>query len=390
MGFEIGKVTNLYLGRVGENMARTVKIDVSEWQERWPGASIILSAIRPKETELYMPPQDVVDGMLVWPIRAEDVAIAGRGAAQIRAVEPYTNECYMARVVETRVEASLLGGVCQETEPPENDWVTKIITEVRTAQRVHVGNDMPPEHCDVWIDPQGDVDPDDYPIASEDERGCIRVGDGLQMDGDVLSVIPQESPLPENSNPYMQLVTDNKGVTRWEERTHYDYSGGTVLPLTDLAVVGGYATFREPFDTLPQAGTPYKVTYLGFEYECTGITSEADGKPCVVIGNESHMGSGLNTQEPFIFVFYNPEDVTDGIYGWFSCLATNRPTIPVSIVGNGELKKIDKKFLPDDIGGGTPVSDGEVLAALAENDLMVAVGTEDSVLTDENNNIIEW
>jgi len=36
------------------------------------------------------------------------------------------------------------------------------------------------------------------------------------------------------------------------------------------------------------------------------------------------------------------------------------------------------------------VDDEEVLGALAENDLMVAVGDADGVLCDENNNIIEW
>lgn len=200
--------------------------------------------------------------------------------------------------------------------------------------------------------------PADSPATAEFSGGKLTLGIPKGRDSEIV---------PPVTSPNMALITDPSGKMCWEERTHYDYSGGTVLPLTDLAVVGGYATFREPFGTLPQAGTPYKVTYLGFEYECTGIATEADGKPCVVIGNESHMGSGLNTQEPFIFVFYNPEDVTDGIYGWFSCLATDKSTIPVSIVGNGELKKIDKKFLPDDIGGmpegGAPfqqlVTDGE-------------------------------
>lgn len=37
-----------------------------------------------------------------------------------------------------------------------------------------------------------------------------------------------------------------------------------------------------------------------------------------------------------------------------------------------------------------PVSDEEVLAALAENDLLFAVGVDGGVLTDENNNIFEW
>lgn len=38
----------------------------------------------------------------------------------------------------------------------------------------------------------------------------------------------------------------------------------------------------------------------------------------------------------------------------------------------------------------TPAADEEVLTALAENDLIIAVGDDEGVLCDENNNIIEW
>ena len=43
-------------------------------------------------------------------------------------------------------------------------------------------------------------------------------------------------------------------------------------------------------------------------------------------------------------------------------------------------------------GGGTveTANDSEVLQALVDLDAIAAVGTGDYVLTDENNNIIEW
>ena len=182
-----------------------------------------------------------------------------------------------------------------------------------------------------------------------------------------LSKVISEVSLPAGYKPYQELVVGPDGRTQWEERTHYAYTSGTVLPLTDLKLVGGYTVFTTRPEIAPLAGLSYKVTYLGYEYNCTAKAVNEDGRECVVIGNQSHLGTGLNTQEPFIFLFYPAESVTDGIYGWFSCLATDKATVPVSIVGADVLKKIDKKFLPDDIGGmpegGAPyqqlVTDGE-------------------------------
>lgn len=52
------------------------------------------------------------------------------------------------------------------------------------------------------------------------------------------------------------------------------------------------------------------------------------------------------------------------------------------------VHKLDKKFLPDDIGG---VTDGEMLDLLIETDTLPAMQDADgSILADENNNILLW
>ena len=216
-------------------------------------------------------------------------------------------------------------------------------------------------------------------------------------DGKLTLGIPKgrdsDTALPLGYQPYDMLVIGPDGKPHWEERTHYDYSGGgVVLPRTDLAVVGGYATFKEPMAATPVAGCPYRILYLGFEYFCTAIDTTADGKSCIVIGNESHMGQGLNTREPFIFVFYYPDEVTDGIYGWFSCSATDKSTIPLFIEGAGPLKQIDPKFLPGGgSGGGGGIIFGDVSADSEEVILCVSYKEKElnNILTyDEGVNLL--
>lgn len=167
--------------------------------------------------------------------------------------------------------------------------------------------------------------------------------------------LDSDTALPPGYKPFQMLAIGPDGKPRWEDRTHYDYSGGgTVLPLTDLQLVGGYCTFKEPFENIPKAGLPYHVTYYGYDYNLVAKEWVEEGKTCVTLGNQKDLGGTEWTQEPFVFVFYPEKDPTFGTYGYFSCLATNKETMAVSIQGAGELKKIDPKFLPEGAGGGLP------------------------------------
>ena len=52
---------------------------------------------------------------------------------------------------------------------------------------VHVGNTEPDDDANVWIDPNGSAWK--MPTATADTLGGVKIGEGLQMDGDVLRVV---------------------------------------------------------------------------------------------------------------------------------------------------------------------------------------------------------
>ena len=121
----------MYLGRSGENLARTVKIDVSEWLDRWPGASIHILH-RPRGSEdYYIADTTLEGGMLTWVITAADVAAPGRGRLEIRATEGETIKKSMIGV--SIVDASLTGN---ETEPPDpqKPWVDSVLAAAATVE----------------------------------------------------------------------------------------------------------------------------------------------------------------------------------------------------------------------------------------------------------------
>lgn len=206
------------------------------------------------------------------------------------------------------------------------------------------------------------------------EAGTLPAGSAATasyQDGKLTLGIPRgldsETALPTGYKPFDMLVVGPDGKPRWEERTHYDYTGGgTILPLTDLQLVGGYCTFKDPFDNIPVVGFPYHVTYYGYDYDLIAKEWMEDGVRCVTLGNQRDLGGTDWTQEPFIIVFY-PEKSIFGTYGYFSCSATSKDTIAVSIESVGELKKIDPKFLPEGSGGGLPTG-GEPYKQLVTDD----------------------
>ena len=104
---EIGRLTRLELGYVGETESRSIQIDVSEWLERWPQAVIAIWVRRPDKTG-YTAATEVEDGILTWNVTAGDVAQAGDGMAQIKALDPMdTGAIYKSRTVATKIYASL-------------------------------------------------------------------------------------------------------------------------------------------------------------------------------------------------------------------------------------------------------------------------------------------
>ena len=131
MRYSADKLAGIDLGRQGENLARTVEIDVSALLSRWPEAIISLLVKRKQDAEPYVANAHVVDGVLYWPITAADTASAGDGKVELRAV--CGEVLAKSATGSTRVTASLTGN---EAEPPEaaQGWVDQVIAAGGGAQ----------------------------------------------------------------------------------------------------------------------------------------------------------------------------------------------------------------------------------------------------------------
>lgn len=125
--FEIGRLTRLELGYVGENNSREIQIDMNEWLERWPDGKIAVDVLKPGRKEYYLADTTVEDGILTWTVSYTDVAAAGRGMAQISIHDFGTGRVYKSRTVETIIKASADMEEDLEAPHPMDTWVARAV-----------------------------------------------------------------------------------------------------------------------------------------------------------------------------------------------------------------------------------------------------------------------
>lgn len=133
MKYDVTKGGYILLGRCGENLARTVEIDVSEYLVEYPGAVVTLLHRRHGESGIYPVAVELRDGCLVWQPTSADTAIVGSGEAEVRVT--VDGVLAKSKILSTVVDKSLTG---QETEAPEPgmDWVDKITTAIGSVQNM--------------------------------------------------------------------------------------------------------------------------------------------------------------------------------------------------------------------------------------------------------------
>ena len=132
MTYDIKCLPLIYLGRQGENLARTVEIDVGAMLDAYPGASIGLVFQRAGETELYIGATTLGGTVLSWPISAAVTANAGRGKIEVRAM--LGDVLAKSVTAPTQVDVSLSGG--GSTPPdPEEDWIDDVLQAASEAKQ---------------------------------------------------------------------------------------------------------------------------------------------------------------------------------------------------------------------------------------------------------------
>lgn len=143
--FEIGRLTRLELGFVGENESREIQIDMSEWLERWPDGKIAVDVLKPGRKEYYLADTTVEDGILTWTVSYADVAAAGRGMAQISIYDFGTRRVYKSRTVETIIKASADMEEDLEAPHPMDTWVARAVEAKEKAMEAE-------EEAESWAE----------------------------------------------------------------------------------------------------------------------------------------------------------------------------------------------------------------------------------------------
>lgn len=133
MKYDVTKGGYILLGRCGENLARTVEIDVSEYLVEYPGAVVTLLHRRHGESGIYPVAAELRDGCLVWQPTSADTAIVGDGEAEVRVT--VDGVLAKSKILSTMVDKSLTG---QETDVPEasKGWVDAVISAVGNVQNM--------------------------------------------------------------------------------------------------------------------------------------------------------------------------------------------------------------------------------------------------------------
>lgn len=135
---EIGQLTRLNLGYVGETGSRQIEIDVSAWLQRWPEGAVAINVRRP-DGSFYLAATETEDGMLSWVVNASDVAVGGHGMAQVIIYGVETGTVYKSRTVETIIRASIDEALDEDAPDPMETWVAHAAIEADRATQARIG-----------------------------------------------------------------------------------------------------------------------------------------------------------------------------------------------------------------------------------------------------------
>ena len=123
----IDKVYSLTIGVQGENIARAIEFDMSEWAEAYPDA-IFSVLFKPYNETVAVPMlSDYADNILTWIPTQSATAIAGVGYTEVRAIDSDTGLIRKSRIIPTSVEHSVTGVDAEDPPEPYEGWVNNVL-----------------------------------------------------------------------------------------------------------------------------------------------------------------------------------------------------------------------------------------------------------------------
>lgn len=246
------------LGRVGENEARQIQFDLTDWLAQYPGLAVSLTAQRPEDTVPYPAMLQVEDATASWVVTSADTAQEGYG--QLELIGQVGETVVKSRIWRTVVERSLdkptgempdpYQGYLQQVTKAGQEAAASAETAGNSAERAEAAAERA-ENVDISVGtvetlPPGEKATVTKDPASEQGKPIFSFGipqgepgkDGGMTEEEVSEIVKQEiSPatfldlaiLHENG---LYLKRSNESIT--EKLGHRVYQ---IYPYGDIAVV---------------------------------------------------------------------------------------------------------------------------------------------------------
>lgn len=131
MSYQVDRLTAIDLGKQGENLARTIEIDVSSMLAQWPNATFSILVKRKGDAEPYLSVCSRSGNLVRWPITSVETEVSGNGQMELRC----TSGTVIAKsYVATIKVAASISGTATETPEPSQAWVDDVLAAADEVQ----------------------------------------------------------------------------------------------------------------------------------------------------------------------------------------------------------------------------------------------------------------
>lgn len=201
----VNDVNQIYLGCQGENLARTIIIDVKPWLVAYPGGTVAIWHKRngAEEATATGAVFDSEAGTITWRPTGTDTYVFGEGEAEIRLT--VGNVIKKSRKITTDVAKAVTGA---DGEALVSGWQGYLDAIQRAAGVAITKNGL----IQFAVNAAGHLIlsyTEDVPIPAEESDETTEEGDIVWIDKDLGKVTPSDEQVQEAANTYLETVITN-------------------------------------------------------------------------------------------------------------------------------------------------------------------------------------
>lgn len=264
----VNDVNQIYLGCQGENLARTIIIDVKPWLVAYPGGTVAIWHKRngAEEATATGAVFDSEAGTITWRPTGTDTYVFGEGEAEIRLT--VGNVIKKSRTIITDVAKAVTGA---NGEALDSGWQGYLDAIQRAAGVAIMKNGM----IQFAVNSEGHLIlsyTEDVPIPAEESDETDEEGDIVWIDKDLGKVTPSDEQVQEAANTYLATVITNPDSPPLDRSLSSNVSAAPADMVGDLesAITSTEADYISGFNTGYYSINPVRSSWKNGYFNASG------------------------------------------------------------------------------------------------------------------------